>query len=324
MHITNSMIHPQLRKTGNIMKMIFPCFTERTYKRADVMMKPMKGWHPKDLQYSQFSIRTPDNPALRLCIYQPKNKPSCLMPGVLWIHGGGYGLGIPEQDAGFIEMFVKHGCTVVSPDYRTSIKAPYPAALNDCYSALLWMKNHASDYNIRADQLMVGGESAGGGLTAALCIYARDRQEVAVAFQLPLYPMIDDRNDTPSALDNNAPVWNWKSNETGWKLYLGELYKRNDVPAYAAAARLEDFSNLPPAFSYVGTIEPFHDETTAYFRKLKEAGVPCKLIEYKGCWHAFDLMVPKAAPSINARKQLNAAFEYAMENFTAPQNERSR
>ena len=319
MHITNSMIHPQLRRAGSVMKILFPCFTERTYKMTDVMMGPMKGRHPKDLQYSQVTISTPDNQSLRLCIYQPKDKPKEQKPGVLWIHGGGYGLGIPEQDTGFIELFVQRGCTVISPDYRTSIHAPYPAALHGCYSALVWMKDHASSYNIRTDQLMVGGESAGGGLAAAVCIYACDRQEVSVAFQMPLYPMIDDRNDTPSAKDNNAPVWNAKSNEIGWKLYLGDLYHKKDVPPYASPARLKDFSNLPPAFSYVGTIEPFHDETVTYFQKLKEAGVPSTLLEYKGCWHAFDLMAPKADPSVDARKHLISAFENAMKHCTAPQ-----
>lgn len=319
MKVTREMIHPQLRMTGSLMKLIFPCFTEKTFRRTTKMMAGMKGHCPKDMLYNQEYIKTEDNPSLRFCIYRPKKSPAEPKPGILWIHGGGYGLGIPEQDAGFIREFVKYGCTVIAPDYRVSIIAPYPAALLDCYNVLLWMKEHSAEYNIRPDQLMVGGESAGGGLTAAVCIYARDQGQAAVAFQMPLYPMLDDRMITPSSRDNDAPVWNTRSNENGWKLYLDALYQTEQVPSYAAPGRLTDFSGLPPAFTYVGTIEPFHDETVRYFDQLKEAGVWSVCREYKGCFHAFDLMAPKSEPAKDARKQLNKAFKYAMEHFHATQ-----
>lgn len=315
MKITREMIHPQLRMTGTLMKLIFPCFTEKTFRRITKMMSGMKGRHPKDMHYSQEIIQTGENPSLRVCIYQPLEKQATPKPGILWIHGGGYGLGIPEQDAGFIKEFVKYGCTVIAPDYRVSVIAPYPAALNDCYTALLWMKEHGAEYNINSDQLMVGGDSAGGGLTAAVCIYARDHHEVSIAFQMPLYPMLDDRMTTSSSRNNDAPVWNTKSNENGWKLYLGGLYQTDKVSPYAAPARLKDFSHLPPAFTYVGTIEPFHDETVRFFAQLKQAGIWSVCREYKGCFHAFDLMAPKSAPAKDARKQLNKAFLYAAGHF---------
>src|SRR5690606_30824760 len=131
------------------------------------------------------------------------------VPGVLWIHGGGYAQGVPEMSHDMYRQLIgTRDCVIVAPDYRLSIDAPYPAALEDCYEVLLWMKDHAQELGIRSDQLMVGGESAGGGLTAALAMYARDRGEVNLAFQMPLYPMIDDRMVTESAGDNNAYVWN--------------------------------------------------------------------------------------------------------------------
>jgi hypothetical protein len=143
---------------------------------------------------------------------------------------------------------------VVLPAYRLSTQAPYPAA-PDCYDALLWLRDHASDLGIADDQLVVGGESAGGGLTAAVTLAAPDRGGVAVAFQEPLYPMIDDRG-TASSRD----------------LYLGHL-RGGDVPAYAAPARAADLAGLPPTLPFVGDIEPFHDEVVDWCQRLQSAGV---------------------------------------------------
>ena len=137
-------------------------------------------------------------------------------PGVLWIHGGGYITGM----SGMVYMsrakklVKKYGAVVVSPGYRLAGKAPYPAALVDCHAALLYMKEHAKELGVREDQIMVGGESAGGGLAAALCMYEKDHGGVNIAYQMPLYPMIDNE-DTETSRDNHAPVWNTKRNHVG-------------------------------------------------------------------------------------------------------------
>lgn len=154
------------------------------------------------------------------------------VPGVLWIHGGGYILGMAEMAyvSRGADLVKKFGVTVVSPAYRLSGKAPYPAALLDCYHALLYMKNHAEELGIREDQLMVGGESAGGGLAAALCMYAKDKRTVNIAYQMPLYPMLDNE-DTETSRDNHAPVWNTRRNHYGWRQYLRGISGRK-VPAF--------------------------------------------------------------------------------------------
>lgn len=128
------------------------------------------------------------------------------MPGILWIHGGGYITGMAEMVymSRSIRLVRKYGVTVISPAYRLAGQAPYPAALIDCYHALLYMKKHAEELGIRKDQIMVGGESAGGGLAAALCMYAKDKKTVNIAYQMPLYPMIDNE-DTETSGDNHAP-----------------------------------------------------------------------------------------------------------------------
>ena len=135
--------------------------------------------------------------------------------------------------------------------------------MDDCYAALLYLRSHAAALGVRSDQLMVGGESAGGGLCAAVCIRARDEGTVNVAFQMPLYPMLDDR-DTETSRDNHGRGWNTRRNHLAWRLYLRGS-DRADLPPYAAPARLTDFSGLPPAYSFVGDGEPFYAETVRYF-----------------------------------------------------------
>lgn len=131
----------------------------------------------------------------------------------------------------------KYGAVVVTPEYRLAGETPYPAALEDCYTALRYLKEHAEELGVCPERLMVGGESAGGGLTAALCMLARDRGEVGIAYQMPLYPMLDDR-DTDSSRANRDPVWNTKRNHRAWRAYLGPLWG-GEAPPYAVPARAD-------------------------------------------------------------------------------------
>lgn len=212
-------------------------------------------------------------------------------PGILWIHGGGYALGTAGMVyASMGRILARRFCgTVVSPEYRLAGQAPYPAALEDCWAALKYMYESAGELGIDRKRIVVGGESAGGGLAAALCLYARDRGEIPIAFQIPLYPMLDCE-DTDSSRDNHGHVWNTKRNHWGWSKYLGGLYGTAGVPPYASPARAEDLSRLPPCYTYVEDGEPFYDETLAYVRKLNEAGVEAHADVFHGKTHAFDAL----------------------------------
>jgi acetyl esterase/lipase len=315
------MIHPELRRKGLFFRLVLPRFTERMFRMASaVAVRTMAGKCRSELRYEQAFTARPDGSALRLCVYSPLS-PKADVPGLLWIHGGGYGLGVPEQDEVFIRRFVEASdCVVVSPDYTLSIDKPYPAALEDCYAALLWLKESSDRYGIRDDQIFVGGESAGGGLAAAVSLYARDKGEVAIAFQMPLYPMIDDRMNTASAMNNNAPLWNSKSNNLGWKLYLGDLFGIPDVSAYAAPAHTDDFNGLPPTCTYVGSIEPFCDETITYVENLRSHGIPVTFKVFDGCFHGFDIVCPKSKVAHEATEFLLDCFHYAVENYYAKQS----
>ena len=255
-----------------------------------------------------------------LLILRPstKAKPKAKTPGILWIHGGGYVTGMAGMIymSRAIHLVKKYGAVVVTPEYRLSKEAPYPAALEDCYAALDYLYTHADELGVNDSQLMVGGESAGGGLTAALCMYARDKGEINISYQMPLYPMIDNE-DTDSSRDNHAPVWNTKRNRKAWKAYLRDVH--GEIPPYAAPARQTDYTNLPPAYTFVGDIEPFYCETLTFVEKLQKAGVKAKVDVYPGCFHAFDMLLPFLKVSKQASKVFETEYLFAAEHYFAPQ-----
>ena len=212
-------------------------------------------------------------------------------PALLWIHGGGYVIGHPGQDDELCRRFARRlGVTVASVDYRLAPEHPYPAPVEDCYSALTWL---AALPSVDPARVAIGGASAGGGLAAALAFVARDRGEVAPAAQLLVYPMLDDRTVDRDGLDNpGLRLWNQSNNKFGWSAYLGDA-----DPDVAVPARRTDLRGLPPAWMGVGTFDLFHDEDLAYAERLKAAGVPCDVEVVAGAFHGFDGIVPKAEVS---------------------------
>ncbi|WP_428310646.1 alpha/beta hydrolase [Hydrocarboniphaga sp.] len=320
MKIGNSMIDPELRFMGRVMRLLLRPKTPAAFLRLKrLSRRTIKSRWPTDMRVSQRWIPRRDGERQRLMIYQPLSARSG-RPVVLWLHGGGYVLGVPEQDKGSYRDLIAAGdCVIVAPDYRLGSDAPYPAALHDCYDALLWIRHNAAELGVRDDQIAVAGASAGGGLCAALTLYARDQGEVRIAFQLPLYPMIDDRMLGESARDNDAPVWNSVANRVAWQVYLGDLYGRDDVPAYAAAARATDYRGLPPTCTFVGDLEPFRDETLRYVEQLKAADVPVAFELFHGAYHGFDVIAPKAAISRRAKAFFIGWFKSAVQQHFAPQ-----
>jgi len=210
-------------------------------------------------------------------------------PALVWIHGGGYVMGTAAQDDALCRRFsTRLGATVASVDYRLAPEHRYPAALEDCYSALTWL---AGLNAVDSRRVAIGGASAGGGLAAALAQLAHDRAEVTPAFQLLVYPMLDDRSAaTPT--NPNYRLWNPSSNRFGWAAYLGDADRQVAVPG-----RRADVSGLPPAWIGVGTNDLFHDEDLAYAQRLRDAGVPCDVEVVPGAFHGFDMWTPKAAVS---------------------------
>jgi acetyl esterase/lipase len=210
-------------------------------------------------------------------------------PALLWIHGGGYVMGSAGIDDGVCHEFSSRlGITVASVDYRLAPEHPYPAPLEDCYSALTWLAGLPA---VDRTRVAIGGASAGGGLAAALAFLARDRGEVTLASQLLVYPMLDDRS-SHTAESPNYRLWDTRSNRFGWTAYLGDADPRIAVPA-----RRDDLGGLAPAWIGVGTHDLFHDEDVAYAERLREAGVPCEVEVIPGVFHGFDVVAAKAQVS---------------------------
>lgn len=321
MKFDEHLLDPEIKKEGLLGSLVKRYYSKRNCKITNkIMRKVIAGkCSNKELHYEERWIERKDGGKLRICIYRPKEVKKDV-PGLLWIHGGGYAMGIPEMDIRFIERFIKEsGCVIVSPDYRLSPEAPYPAAFEDCYAALLWLKHNAGKLGVRSNQIMIGGDSAGGGLTAALTLYARDHGTVNIAFQMPLYPMIDDRMNTDSATDNDAPVWSSDLNYKGWKYYLGENFQTDNVSKYAAPARETDYSNLPPTCTFVGGLEPFRDETITYIENLKKTGVITHFKVFDGCYHAFEQSNAESKVAKEATTFLYDTFKYAVQYYFAEQ-----
>lgn len=272
----------------------------------------------KDIIVKKIKINAGDRTIKALVLYK-KGESVSKAPGVLWIHGGGYISGMKEMVhmGRAVDLVKNYGAVVISPGYRLAFQASYPAAINDCYETLLYVKNHAKELGIRDDQIMIGGESAGGGLCAALAMMARDKGEVNIAYQMPLYPMIDNF-DTESSKDNHGRVWNTWKNHLGWRMYLRKDAKK-EVSPYAAAARQTDYSNLPPAYTFVGDGEPFYCETLTYIENLKKSGIEASVDVYHTDMHAFDMMDQKLDISIQAVNVFYEKFAYAKEHYFAKQ-----
>ena len=257
---------------------------------------------------------------MRAMIVRPKEQEG-KVPGVLWLHGGGYVYGFPEMAyfSRAIDLVAGAGAVIVCPNYRTALKSPYPAAIKDSYRALLYVKDHADELGIDDTRICVGGESAGGGLTAALCMLAKDRGEVNVAFQMPLYPMLDNE-DTPSSADNHEKVWDTPRNHAAWALYLRDL-KGQEVPAYASPSRRRNYEGLPPCYTFVGDIEPFFYETLAFVDALNRAGVEAKCDVYPNWYHAYDVNHAESEISKQAAERFIEEFKLAMLKYRAPQKQ---
>ncbi|WP_232666665.1 alpha/beta hydrolase [Pseudonocardia sp. TRM90224] len=231
---------------------------------------------------------------------------------LLWIHGGGYVLGDAAGDHALCSRIARDlGITVVNVNYRLAPADPFPAGLEDCYTGLRWLHDNAEDLGVDPDRIAIGGESAGGGLAAALAQLAHDRGEVPVCFQLLVYPMLDDR----TTLDESQPrtlVWSPASNMYGWTSYLGHRPGAEENRPYAVPARREDLSGLPPAWIGVGDLDLFHAEDTAYAGRLAEAGVPCQLEAVTGVYHGVLSMLPDAPTVVAFRRSATDALAAAL------------
>jgi acetyl esterase/lipase len=244
----------------------------------------------------------PGAPDVPIFIYRPREKSGAL-PCIFHIHGGGYVVGSAASMEPFHRpLALDADCAIVSVDYRLAPETRFPGAIEDCYAALAWVYKQAPAIGVDARRIGVMGESAGGGLAAALALLARDRGEYKLAFQHLIYPMLDDRTCVAA---NPHPytgefIWTPHNNRFGWSSLLGVAPGSDGVSPYAAAARAADLAGLPPTFISTGALDLFLEEDIDYATRLARHGVPVELHVYPGAYHAFDLD-PTALVAANAR-----------------------
>ncbi|MFH8685099.1 alpha/beta hydrolase [Streptomyces lydicus] len=242
----------------------------------------------------------PDGSALTVEVYRPEGTGGgqvAALPAVLHFHGGGYAIGraLPGQDKTAIELCRELPAVTVAVEYRLAPEHRYPAGVEDCYLALEWTARHAAELGIDPERIAVTGNSAGGGLSAAVALMARDRGGPALAYQSLCVPDVDDHvAEEPVPADaDDAPDPRTNSLRTirlAWRHYLPEGAVAD---AYAAAARATDLSGLPPAYVQVCDLDPLRDPGLAYARRLMDAGVQVTVRNVPGAWHGFELYAPE-------------------------------
>ena len=285
--------HPDLRAARYIPRYTMGPRLTRLMRSGELRLPPV----PDDVIVEDVTASGRDGESqVSLRIYRPREL-AIPAPALFWTHGGGFIQGSPSQDEVANIAFARElGIPVVAARYRLAPEHPFPAAIDDLYAGLTWLFDVAEARGIDATRIAIGGASAGAGLTAALALIAHDRDDVRPAFQLLVYPMLDDRTVLRTDIDHKPlRMWSPGSNRFGWASYLGRRPGSADVSPYAAPARREDLSGLPPAWIGVGTLDLFHDEDLEYARRLESAGVPCEVHIVEGAFHGFDAVLRKAA-----------------------------
>ena len=254
---------------------------------------------PSDVTITDFHTARDDGSALLLRWYTRTGPP----PGAaaLYLHGGGMILGNVTLFDGPVARYVSaSGVPMLSVEYRLAPEHPHPAPVQDAYAGLQWLSDHAAELGVDPARIAVMGDSAGGGLAAAVALIARDRNGPTVSRQILIMPMLDDRNTTPDPELAPFAAWTYDDNTTGWDAVLGDAAGGPDVPGYAAAARVETTTGLPPAYIEVGQLDIFRDEDLQYARQLSRGGVNVEFHLHPGVPHEFDQVASTADVSLRA------------------------
>lgn len=290
-------VHPDLRRAARFIpkQLVSPV----TLPMLRIATRRLGRHVPRDVEV----LTLPSGVGVRL--HRP---PTAAGPGpaLLWIHGGGYVMGSAAQDDGWCRRYARAlGATVAAVEYRLAPEHPYPAPLEDCYTALAWLIRLPG---VDPARVAIGGASAGGGLAAALALRARDQQGPPIRFQLLSQPGLDDRQETWSARNFTDTPWMNRDKVTAsWRHYLG------DTPAtpYAAPARAADLSGLPPAHIASAELCPNRDENIIYALRLLQAGVSVELHQWAGTFHGSQAIL-SAEVSQRQITELAAALRRAL------------
>ena len=289
MKSTKHLLHPELQvmAEASIITEINDENLQGIRETLDGLRPPLEDEKSYNVTRKEIFIPQDNAPDVRCLLYIPNDRKEASGPGYLHIHGGGYIIGSPEgSDTQNLLLAYEIGVVIISVDYRLAPENPIPAPLDDCYAALGWFHENSEELGIDRARIGIGGESAGGGLAAALAIKARDEGKYQICWQSLTYPMLDDRTG-----DDKNPgdplvgefVWTREFNQYAWNSYLADA--KREAPQ--APGRLEDFKGLPPTWMFTASLDLFRDENIDYAQRLMSTGVSCDLVVYPGACHAF-------------------------------------
>ncbi|GMA15143.1 alpha/beta hydrolase (plasmid) [Deinococcus metallilatus] len=266
------------------------------------------------MQTEERRIPRTDGSELLLKLYRPADGTGVL-PALLWFHGGGYVGGTVALDDALCEELARDvPCVVVSAEYRLAPEHPYPAGLEDAFTALCWVAAQAGTLGIDPERIAIGGASAGAGLTASLALLNRDRGGPQPRLQLLIYPMLDrDTSRDPALVSGTGehPLWSHHQNRLAWQAYIGHIADPAQVP-YTSPVHFPDLTALPPAWVGVGDLDLFYNEDRRYAERLAQAGVPILFRRFPGAYHGFDRLVPEAALSRQFRSDYTGTLRAAL------------
>ena len=281
----------------------------RSLRDTFAMMKVLGTSLPTDERVTVENVSVPgpgDGREILVRLYRPVDRGE---GALLYLHGGAYVLGdVYTEEEKCLHLAAEGRCLVASVGYALAPESPYPAGLEDAYAGLQWLSANATALGARPTRVAIGGTSAGAGLAAALALLARERGGPSICFQLLVYPMLDDRMDTPSMSMEATPLFTPRSAAQTWVHYLAG----RPADHLAAPGRATDLRGLPPAYVLVAEHDPLRDEGADYARKLVEAGVPTELHLFPGTFHGFDLVGGRTRIGRRALDEQARALRHAL------------
>lgn len=261
-------------------------------------------------------VRIAEEPAgpLEIYWYDPQSgraPGTANRPALLHIHGGGMIIGSASgMQHGPAEYALKLGIPVASVEYRLAPECPFPGPQEDCLAGLKWLAVNAAALGVDPARIGVIGESAGGGLAAAVAQMARDTGGPEIAAQFLVFPMLDHRTGGPDCVWRNRStgefIWTRESNRFGWEALQGDYGADDARKGWFSPSLAEDLSGLPPTWIGTGSLDLFLDENLDYARRLIDAGVTLELHAYPGAIHAFQAVAESALAKAFARDLLGS------------------
>lgn len=292
---------PELRDVFGAVNSSMPAFaTESLEELRRISAKDVSGiLEEKNIQIENTVIHGYAGGRIGLSILRKKH--SSKGPILYHSHGGGMVLGNRWSGiTAFLDWVELYGAVIVTVEYRLAPEFPDPYPREDAYAGLVWTAENAQALGLEGRDMVIVGQSAGGGITAGLALMARDRMGPKIHGQILLSPMLDDSDSTDSTRQfEGTGGWDRDANIFGWNSLLGASRSTDSVCSYAAPARSENLAGLPPTFLECGTAEVFRDEVMDYASRLWQAGNETELHMWSGGFHRYDIIAPDSCISLS-------------------------